>query len=139
MIYNSNNDLFHQMQERLLGFQNLDTSIYCKFERYGEKVTIELSNYSLDIKFDTFNIIKDENYIYISPEEDQMERYKYIYVNTDGEPEIFEEGDFEYFSIKFPEIYKCIDIDEIILNKVNFAGTHSEGNHFSRANRDYSC
>ena len=118
MIYHRNNDLFHRMKKRIFGDDNLDTVIFCEFMRGGEKVTIKLTNEALDIKFDTFNVINDDIDTRIAPDE-EIELYHYTYENTDGVPEVFEEGDFEYFSIKFHEIYSSIDIDEISLKTMN--------------------
>jgi hypothetical protein len=119
MPYNKHNDLFHEMEKRLTGHYDLDATINCEFERYGEKVIIQLSNYSLVIKFISNNVVLEEDSIFQQPEYDglEMEMYSYSYVNTEGVPEIIEEGDFEYFSDKLDEIYCGIDIDKIILSK----------------------
>ena len=116
MIYHNNNDIFHEMEKRLTEYHELDGTIDCEFERQGEKVSIQLSNHSLVIKFVTNNVIQDDN-TFAAPLEDEIEIYQYTYVNTNDNPEVFEEGDFEYFSIKIHELCNGIDIDAIILSK----------------------
>lgn len=116
MVYHIHSDLFHDMEKRLTGYHELDGTIACEFERYGEKVSLVLSNHSLELKFFSANLFQDD--LALSPiAEDEIEIYQYSYVNTDDVPEIFEEGDFDYFSNKIHELYNGIDIDKIILSK----------------------
>jgi hypothetical protein len=118
MIYHNNNDMFFEMEKRLFGNDKINVTIFCEFERNGEKVTIKLNDFSLEIIFFALEGFLDENCDTIAPDFQEMEIYQYTYVNSDGKPEVFEEGDFEYFSIKLHEIYSGIDIDKIILTKV---------------------
>jgi hypothetical protein len=122
MIYHNNNDLFYEMEKRLTGYHELDCSIACEFKRYGEKVTIQLSNTSLDIKFSTSNLaFEDDTHAEVTnikmDADFELDIYQYTYINNEDVPEIFEEGDFEYFSMKFHELYSGIDIDKIVLSK----------------------